>query len=533
MTEESIGSQARKGSAVRNARAIDAQFLEGQDLFGRTGGLSVPKVETGIPGFDHVTMGGLPRRRATVLAGQAGSAKTVFGGQFLAEGVQRREPGVFVTLEEPAQDLRANFMTLGWDVAAWEASGDFAFVDASPLMRADGTVADYDLSVLSAQIGHAVDRTGAERVVIDSLNAVLGLDDPDAARQHLRTLISDLRGMGLTIILTVETHEDPGTALSRHGIEEFVADSVVLLRNIREEKSRRRTVEVLKMRGSMHRKGDYPFTVLPGQGVVVLPLSGVTLASGSSDTRVTSGNAGLDELCHGGLFRDSITLVSGATGTGKTLLATEFLAGGADAGERVLLLAYEESPDQIFRNANGWGRDFRRYEEQGLLKVVALYPEVASLDDHLVEIRDVIDAFKPSRVAIDSLSALERVSSGAGYREFIIGLTSFVKQERVTTLLTAATQTLLGGTSITEGHISTLTDSIVLLRYVEMSGTVSRGLTVLKMRGSSHDHEIREYTIDGAGMHIGDPFRTVGGILSGRVVNHAAPGLDDALPPPI
>jgi circadian clock protein KaiC len=523
----------KAGPAVRGARAADALFRESGDVFGRTTVLSVPKVETGIPGFDHVTMGGLPRRRATVLAGQAGSAKTVFAAQFLAEGVRRGEPGVFVTLEEPAEDLRVNFTTLGWDVAGWEAAGDWAFVDASPLVRADGTVTAYDLSLLSAQIGHAVDRTGAERVVVDSLNSVLALDDPDVARQHLRALIGDLRAMGLTVVLTVETHGDPGTTLSGHGIEEFVADSVVLLRNIREDKSRRRTVEVLKMRGSMHRKGDYPFTVLPGQGVVVLPLSGVTLASGSSNERVTSGNRGLDDLCHGGFFRDSITLVSGATGTGKTLLATEFLAGGADAGEDVLLLAYEESPEQIFRNAAGWGRDFARYEREGRLKVVALYPEVASLDDHLVEIRDVIDEFRPARVAIDSLSALERVGSGTGYREFIIGLTSFVKQERVTTLLTAATPTLLGGTSVTEGHISTLTDAIVLLRYVESFGSVDRGLTVLKMRGSSHDHDIRQYTIDDGGMHIGLPLRSVGGILSGTVVNHAtlATASDEAPPP--
>ncbi|MFP5219118.1 MAG: circadian clock protein KaiC [Actinomycetes bacterium] len=535
MSEQDGDGELRTGSAVRNARAADAMVHGTADVFGKGSLLSVPKVETGIPGFDHVTMGGLPRRRATVLAGQAGSAKTVFAAQFLAEGVQRGQPGVFVTLEEPADDLRANFTTLGWAVEEWEKAGDWAFVDASPLMRDDGTVHDFGLSVLSAQIGHAVDRTGAERVVVDSLNSVLSLDDQGVARQHLRALIADLRGMGLTTILTVETQGDPGTTLSRHGIEEFVADSVVLLRNIREEKARRRTVEVLKMRGSMHRKGDYPFTVLPGMGVVVLPMSGVLLSSGSSDVRVSSGNPGVDELCHGGFFRDSITLVSGATGTGKTLLATEFLAGGASAGERVLLLAYEESPDQIFRNAAGWGHDFERYERDGLLKVVALYPEVASLDDHLVEIREVIDGFRPTRVAIDSLSALERVSSGAGYREFIIGLTSYVKQERVTTLLTAATPTLLGGTSITEGHISTLTDAIILLRYVEMFGSVNRGLTVLKMRGSSHDHEIRQYTIDGSGMHIGQPFRSVGGILSGRVVNHGnlPSAFDDVLPPPV
>ena len=522
------------GSAVRSARAADA-LVSGEDSFGSRRGLSVPKVETGIPGFDHVTMGGLPARRATIVAGQAGSAKTVFAAQFIAEGVRRGQPGVFVTLEEPADDLRANFTTLGWEVQHWESRGDFAFVDASPLLREDGQVSSYDLETLAAQIGHAVDRTGAERLVVDSLNTVLMLDDdPATGRQKLRSLIARLRRMGLTVVLTVETTGDPGVSLSRHGIEEFVADNVVLLRNIREDKIRRRTVEVLKMRGSMHRKGDYAFTVLPGSGVVVLPLSGVTLAAGSSDTRVTSGNTGIDQMCRGGFFRDSITLVSGATGTGKTLVGTEFLAGGAARGEKVLLLAYEESPDQIYRNAKGWGHDFARYEAEGLLKVVALYPEVASLDDHLVEIRDVIDRYKPTRVVIDSLSALERVGSSAAYREFIIGLTSFVKTERVATLLTAATPTLLGGTSITEGHISTLTDSIILLRYVEMYGAVRRGIAVLKMRGSAHDGDIREYTIDGSGMHVGAPFRSIGGILTGQVTNHATlpSGFDDPFLPP-
>jgi len=258
---------------------------------------------------------------------------------------------------------------------------------------------------------------------------------------------------------------------------------------------------------------------MPGQGFIVIPLSAIELKQQSSPIRVTSGSETLDEMCGGGFFRDSIILVSGATGNGKTLMVTEFIAGGVKAGERCLLLAFEESREQLIRNATGWGMDFEQMERDSHFKVVCAYPESAGLEDHLIAIRDEIDRFKPNRVAVDSLSALERVSTIKGFREFVIGLTSFIKQRQVTGLFTATTPTLMGGTSVTEAHISTITDSIILLRYVEMLGEMRRGITVLKMRGSPHDKDIREFTIDGQGMHIGKPFRQVTGILSGAPVH--------------
>ena len=478
------------------------------------------RVETGIAGFDHVAMGGLPRGRATVVAGGPGSAKTVFAGAFLAEGVRRGEPGVYVTLEEPADDLRRNFGTLGWEVPEWEASDLWRFVDASPLVAEDEVIVG-GVDTLLARIGQEADRTAADRLVVDSLNTMfLPPTEPAVARQYIRELVAGLRRMGLTVLLTMETNFHNETAVAApggFGIEEFVADNVVLLRNRLEDEKRRRTVEILKMRGAMHRKGEYPFTVLPGRGPVVIPLSTISLTQSSSRSRISSGNAALDEMCGGGFFKDSIVLASGATGTGKTLMVTEFLGGGAAAGERCLLLAYEESRDQLFRNAAGWGQDFASLEAAGTLRIVATYPEVASLEDHLVEIKREIDTFRPDRLAIDSLSALERIGSGRAFREFIIGLTSFLKAEEVAALLTATTPSLLGGQSVTEAHISTLTDSIILLRYVELTGRVRRGITVLKMRGSDHDRDIREFTIAGDGMSVGDPFRGVSGILSGRV----------------
>jgi circadian clock protein KaiC len=204
-------------------------------------------------------------------------------------------------------------------------------------------------------------------------------------------------------------------------------------------------------------------------------------------------------------------------------MVTEFTEGAAQNNERCLLFAFEESREQLFRNADGWGVDFGRLEREGTLKVVAQYPEVANLEDQLINIKDVITEFQPHRVAVDSLSALERVSTIKGFREFVISLTSFIKHQEITGLFTATTPTLMGGSSVTEAHISTLTDSIILLRYVEMYGEMRRGITVLKMRGSQHDKDIREFSIDGQGMHIGRAFRNVSGILAGNPV-HVEPG---------
>jgi circadian clock protein KaiC len=496
--------------------------------------VELDRVQTGIPGLDHVTIGGFPRGRVAVVAGPAGSAKTVLAGQFLATGAEAGEPGVFVTLEESAADLRRNLATIGIDVTQWEERGDWAFVDGSPRYDTHSDeVAPVHVDTLLAQIGQAMDRTGAQRVVLDSFGAALAFEsDARAARQRLRGLLSQLRRMGATVMLTVETDHQGDSTFSAQGVEHYVADIVVLLRNSMEGESRRRTIEVLKMRGAPHRRGQFTFTVLAGQGVVVLPLSVQELNQRSTDTRVTSGNVELDDLCGGGFFRDSIVLVSGATGTGKTLMVTEFLAGGVLRGEKSLMLAFEESHDQLHRNARGWGYDFAEAERNGLLKVVPTYPEVATLEDHLVEIKRAIEEFGPERIAIDSLSALERVGSPKSFREFIIGLTSFVKAKQTVGLFTASTDTLLGGSSVTETHISTLTDSIILLRYVEVFGAVKRGMTVLKMRGSRHDRDIREYRIDGDGLHVGEPFRSVAGILSGNVVNLVRQdGVDGVLPP--
>lgn len=475
---------------------------------------TIQKHPTEIDGFDLISNGGLPLGRTTLLSGTSGSAKTVFAANFLAAGILRAgESGVFVTFEETPEDIRQNVYGLGWDVDAWEQSGLWMFVDASPQMGEPPIITGrYDLGSLLARIEYAVKKVGARRVVLDSLGGVFAqLGDDVIIRHELFRIARALKQLGVTSIITAERNEEQGT-ISRYGVEEFVSDNVVILRNSLEDEVRRRTVELLKFRGTTHQKGEWPFTIVPGQGIVVIPLSALELKQKSSDARISSGNQEIDLMCGGGFFRDSIILLSGPTGTGKTLVTMQFLS----VGSRSLLFAFEESREQLFRNASGWGIDFARMESEGRLKVVCTYPEAASLEDHLISVKKIIDDYKPDRVAVDSLSALERVASIKSFREFVIGLTSFIKHIEVPGLFTATTSTLLGGSSITETHISTTTDSIILLRYVEMHGQMRRGVAVLKMRGSGHDKDIREFTIDGSGMHVGRPFRNIFGILSGN-----------------
>ena len=486
------------------------------------------KHETCIPGFDLIAEGGLPQGRTTLVSGTAGSAKTVFAVQFLARGIiGANENGVFVTFEESPEDISTNMLGFGWDLAKWESEGKLAFVDASPQPDEEAVVAgSYDFGALLCRIEYAIKKVGAKRISMDSLAAVFTqFTESGIVRTELFRLAVALKRMGITALLTAERTQEYGE-IARYGVEEFVADNVIILRNSLEEEKRRRTIEILKFRGTSHQKGEFPFTVLPDEGLVIMPLSAMELKQRSSYVRISSGNKELDKMCGGGFFRDSVILVSGATGNGKTLMVTEFIKGGVLAGERCLLFAFEESREQLFRNATGWGVDFEKMEKEEKLKVVCAYPEIMGMEDHMIRMKKIIDEFKPNRVAVDSLSALERVSSRKGFREFVIGVTSFIKHGEIAGFFTSTTPSLMGGTSITEAHISTITDSIILLRYVEMLGEMRRALTVLKMRGSMHDKDIREFTIDKNGMHIGKAFRNITGILSGRPSSVAPEEID-------
>ena len=475
----------------------------------------VKKIPLGIEGFEVISEGGLPLGRTTLVSGSSGSGKTLFALEYLWQGIQGYgENGVFVTFEETPKDIVKNVKSLKWNLDNLEKQDKFAFVDASPSPDEKYEAGGYDFGALIARIEHAIKKVRARRVAVDSISALFPqYGDTGIIRRELFRIAAALKRIGVTTLMTSERLEEYGD-IARFGVEEFVSDNVIVLRNVLGEEKRRRTIEILKFRGTEHQKGEYPFTIT-STGIKVLPLSGLELIMKSSTKRITSGNQDLDKMCGGGFFRDSIILVSGPTGTGKTLITTLFVEAGCKRGEKCLLFAYEESREQLIRNGLSWGVDLEKWVKQGLLKIVCRYPEAMGPEDHLLFIKKQMDDFNPNRMAIDSLSAMERVLTLRSFREFVISLTSYTKLKEIAGLFTSTTKTLLGGESITEAHISTLTDSIVILRYVEMHGEMRRGITMIKMRGSWHEKEIREFVIDNKGMHIKDVFRGVESIMSG------------------
>ncbi|HZG38410.1 MAG TPA: circadian clock protein KaiC [Nodosilinea sp.] len=477
--------------------------------------VGVQKIRTTIEGFDDISHGGLPAGRSTLVSGTSGTGKTLFAVQFIYNGItQFDEPGVFVTFEESPEDIIQNAYSFGWDLQRLIDDGKLFILDASPDPEGQDVVGNFDLSALIERIQYAIRKYKARRVSIDSVTAVFQqYDAASVVRREIFRLVARLKLMGVTTVMTTERLDEYGP-VARFGVEEFVSDNVVIVRNALEGERRRRTMEILKLRGTTHMKGEYPFTIT-NDGVNIFPLGAMQLTQRSSNARVSSGVPTLDEMCGGGFFKDSIILATGATGTGKTLLVSKFLVDGCKSGERAILFAYEESRAQLSRNAYSWGVDFEAMEEQGLLKIICAYPESAGLEDHLQIIKTEISQFKPSRVAIDSLSALDRGVSNNSFRQFVIGVTGFAKQEEITGFFTNTTEQFMGLHSITESHISTITDTILMLQYVEVRGELSRAINVFKMRGSWHDKGIREYTINNNGPDIKDSFRNLERIISG------------------
>lgn len=475
----------------------------------------VQKIRTTIEGFDEITHGGLPIGRTTLVSGTSGTGKTLLAIQFLYHGIKYFDySGLFVTFEESPNDIIKNAYSFGWDLQQLIDEGKLFILDASPDPEGQEIVGSFDLSALIERIQYAIHKYKAKLVSIDSITAIFQqYDAASVVRREIFRLVARLKQLGVTSIMTTERVEEYGQ-IARFGVEEFVSDNVVIVRNVLEGERRRRTVEILKLRGTTHMKGEYPFTIT-NEGINIFPLGAMRLTQRSSNARISSGVKTLDDMCGGGFFKDSIILATGATGTGKTLLVSKFLQEGCSQGERAILFAYEESRAQLSRNAFSWGIDFEEMERKGLLKLLCTYPESAGLEDHLQTIKSEISEFKPSRIAIDSLSALARGVTNNAFRQFVIGVTGYAKQEEITGFFTNTTDQFMGAHSITESHISTITDTIIMLQYVEIRGEMSRAINVFKMRGSWHDKGIREYSISQNGAEIKDSFRNYERIISG------------------
>lgn len=480
---------------------------------------------TGIPGLDEITAGGLPLGGSTLVEGTTGSGKTVLAFHFLQAGIVAfDEPGVFVTLAESPEKLRRFVTEFGWPVAGWEEQRSFAFVDATSDFAAGAVMVvgeDLDFGVLLSRVAAAVERVGARRVVIDSIDGLLDrYGDRAGVRRGLQQILTGLESLGVTALVTMGRSEDYGP-VRNSGVEEFVADNVVILRNALHDGIRRRTFEALKLRGTHHRRGEFPFGIVRGQGIVVIPIVPSPRPPATSE-RISTGNPVLDEMFGGGLFQDSVTLVSGSTGVGKTNLAVQFVLAGIAAGRTSVLVGYEESRHQLLEGFRSWGVDFEQLEADAKLRLLCVAPEAASFDEHLISIKRATSEVGADRVAIDSLSTLERYGPERVFREFVVALTAHVKDHQMAALLTTTTSALASTTAPSERHVSALSDAIIIMRYAELEGEIRRCLAVLKIRGSDHDKRIREFTIGDEGIVIGGPLPTAGLLARGGAPDRPA-----------
>ena len=485
----------------------------------------IERLRTGISGFDQVALGGLPAGRSTFVGGTTGSGKTLFAVEFLARGIlQFGEPGVFITFEESAQDLRRNYASLGFPIAQWEEAGQWAFIDASRWLDEETPVVGaYDFGALVARIEHAVREIGAVRVSLDSLSAVFTrFADGGLVRREMDRIGKALTRLEVTSVVTAErTHEYNG--VSNYGVEEFVLDNVIILRNVLAREHRRRTIEIVKFRGAAHRTGEWLFTIDPRDGLVIIPLAFLDYPSApASHVRVSSGMEDLDEMCGGGFYKDAIVLLTAPTGAGKTLTALKFIAAGLSAGESCLSFTFDEGREQLLRSAVGWGVDLRGAEKAGLLSVVCDYPEVASVEDHFLRIRRAIEERAPRRLVIDTLSALERIASPRALLDFVITLVAVARQNGITTLLTAVPAAGITPQvrPLIAGELASLTDVAITLSYFERAGEIQRAIAVIQARGSAHDPRVREVTVDAGGMHIRAPIPGMTGLPGAVLTPH-------------
>jgi circadian clock protein KaiC len=474
----------------------------------------LPKALTGITGLDEITNGGLPRGRPTLVSGSAGAGKTLFGLEFLVRGATEfGEPGVFMSFEETIPDLVKNAGSLGFDLSRLVAEKKL-FMDHVHILRSEiAETGEYDLDGLFIRIADAVERVGAKRIVLDTLETLFGeLPNPGILRAEIRRLFAWLKEKGLTTVVTAE--RDRPDTLTRHGIEEFVSDCVIVLdHRIREEISTRR-LRIVKYRGSTHGTNEYPF-LIDETGLSVLPISSLGLDHPAPGVRISTGIDRLDGMMGGkGFFRGSSILMSGTAGTGKTSVAAHFVDAACRRGERCLYFAFEESPKQIVRNLRSIGIDLEPWVRKGLLRFHAARPTYAGIEEVLLVTHKHIASFRPSIVIVDPMTNLLQVSTLNEVRSMLTRLVDFLKTQEITAIFTSLT--LAGGSlEANEADVSSLMDTWLLLKTIEVGGERNRALYVLKSRGMDHSNQIREFVLTNDGLHLLDVYLGPEGVLTG------------------
>ena len=471
--------------------------MPGQDMF-------LSKAATGIKGLDEILDGGVPQGRTTLVCGSAGCGKTLLAAEFLVKGATMfDEPGVFMAFEETEKDLSENVLSLGYDLQVLIREErllvDYVHIDRENIHE----TGEYDLEGLFIRLGHAIDTIGARRVVLDTVESLFsGLPNTLILRTELRRLFHWLKDRGVTAVITGERGDG---GLTRHGLEEYISDCVILLDHRVIEQVSTRRLRVVKYRGSTHGTNEYPF-LIDHEGISVLPITSLILEHAALGERITTGIKKLDEMMGGkGYLRGSSILVSGTAGTGKTSFAAHFSEDRCKQGEGVLYFAFEESPDQIIRNMSSIGIDLKPQIDKGLLQFNATHPLLHGMEMHLVKILKEVDRFNPSIVIIDPINAFIASGNEFEVRSMLTRLINYLKERGVTALFTSLTEF---GTNLeyTKTAISSIIDTWLILRNTQIDNERKREMYILKSRGMAHSNRVNEFLLTdrGVGLLIND-----------------------------
>ncbi len=474
---------------------------------------SLPKSATGINGLDEITTGGLPKGRSTLLCGSAGAGKTLFAVEFIVRGaVDFGEPGVIISFEENQEDLEKNVASLGFDLKKLQKNGliriDYVHIHRNEIEE----TGEYDLDGLFIRLGHAIDSIGAKRVALDTIeNLFGGLTNEGILRAELRRLFNWLKGKKVTTVITAEKGEG---SLTRHGLEEYVSDCVILLDHRVMNQISTRRLRVVKYRGSIHGTNEYPF-LIDEDGISVLPVTSLQLQNEVSSQRISSGIPSLDQMLEGkGFFRGSSILVSGTAGTGKTSIAAVFADAVCKRKERCLYFAFEESPKQIIRNMKSIDVNLQKHLDSGLLQFHASRPTIYGLEMHLVNIHKKIQQFKPRAIVLDPITNLITVGLVSEVKSILVRLIDFLQSEGITVMFTALSLNTIINEQTDEG-VSSLVDAWITIRDIETNGERNRGLYLMKSRGMKHSNQVREFVITSHGLNLIDVYLGESGILVG------------------
>ena len=465
---------------------------------------------TGIEELDRLLGGGFPKGAVILLAGSSGSGKTILSFQWIFEGVKYGEKGVYVTLTEPVFKLLENLEKMSYYDREAVERGDVTLIDLREKFPNQGV---NPRAIIDFIVGE-VKRLGARRLCVDSITAIAyQYNERYSIRSFIFELGKVLAVLGCTSVLISEVHD--ADRYSVYDVEEFISDGIIRLDQVRYGDRLSRVLRVVKMRGRSFPSEDIPMRI-SRDGIRLFPKMKPSLTYASTSDKISTGNPVLDEMIEGGLIRGSTTLVAGPTGTGKTVLSLQFLMEGLRNGESCFYIGFEESRDQLFRNAMGFGWDLEDFEGKGLLTVYCVYPGEKLLEEHLRDILQVVREKKVKRCVIDSLSALSHAFSEDIFSEFAPRLNGYLKNFGVTSIFTAATGAVIGSTTLAESKLSSVTDNIIMLRYVEMQGKLESVINVLKMRGSRHDKDLRRYEITSEeGLVIGESLTNYEGVMTG------------------